>query len=271
MCGHGQKTRISYIKQIVTYARTGFRSDGRKVWYTARMLDVDLDEIKQMQSDLKTFAERAYPFATKATVNASAFDARKNAQENIREKMITRNKFSVGSVRVELARTLTVSRQESTVGSVAEYMRVQEFGGIERATGSEGVAIPTSFSAGLSESAKPRTRLPRRPNRLPNIRLSHRRNKAATRKQRNVAAVQGAVADGRKFIFMDLGRRQGIFKVTGGKRRPRVKMVYDLSRKSVVIPRNPWLAPAVRETEKRGPELFAKALKFQLDRRNILR
>lgn len=235
------------------------------------MLSVKTDQIKQMESDLKTFAARAYPFATKNTVNQGAFRGRMYAQQNIEQNMTNRNKFTRNSVRVEQTRTLDVRRQQAITGSIADYLADQEFGAIKTASGSEGVALPTSYSAGQGMGAQPRTRLPRKPNKMRNIKLRNRGRKGASRKQKNLVAIKGAAKSGNKFVFLDMGRTKGIFRVLGGRRKPRIKMVYDLSRPSVVVPRNPWLAPAVEQARKDMPEIYRKSLKFQLKRQGLFR
>ena len=70
---------------------------------------------------------------------------------------------------------------------------------------------------------------------------------------------------------MDLQRHPGIYRVTGGKRNPKIKLIHDMSKKSVSIPRNPWLAPAVRTVEERVPQFYKDALAFQLKRQGIFR
>lgn len=233
------------------------------------MLDADTKDLKRLERDLKTFAKRAYPFATKATINSAAFTARRKAQENIREEFVTRNRFTEQSVRVEQARTLDVSRQSATVGSIADYLEKQEFGGTETKKGSEGVPIATAFSAG-QRGQQPRTRLPRKPNKMRNIQLRNRSRPGGGRKQRNFVAVRQAAEGGQKYVWLDLGRRKGIFRVSGGKRRPKVNMVWDMSRQSIRIPRNPWLLPAVNDTRKEMPGMYLKALEFQAKRAGIL-
>ena len=235
------------------------------------MIKINDEEIKQFESDLKTFASRAYPFATKSTINRAAFETRKEWQGNIREEMVERNKFTVGSIRVEMARTLNVSRQAATAGSIAPYMEVQEFGGTKTKRGKQGVSIPTSVSSGEGEGSQPRQRLPRVPNRLANIRLSRKSPRARSRKQENFLRIQNAVKTGRKFIFLDLQRHPGIYKVTGGARNPKIKLMHDMSKKSVSIPRNPTLAPAVRTVEERVPQFYKEALVFQLKRQGLFR
>lgn len=234
------------------------------------MITVNTQDVKEMEADLKTFAHRAYPFATKSTINGAAFHAQREARSNVRNEMTTRNAFTVQSIQVDQARTLDVARQAATVGSTADYMETQEFGGTKTKTGKEGVAITTSFAAG-QEGQEPRSKLATKSNKLQNIALRKRQRKGKTRKQRNLIAVKQAARSSQKHVFMDLGRRQGIFRVMGGKRSPRVRMVHDMSRQSVNIPRSPWLSPAVKRTEAVIPSLYEDALRFQIRRNNIFR
>lgn len=229
------------------------------------MFQIDDRQIKQLENELKGFKDRALPFATKATVNRAAFETRKVAQETIREDMVNRNRFTVQSVQVDMARTLNIRQQQAAVGSTADYMEDQEFG----ATKSK-PALPTGYSAG-QEGAQPRTRLPRKPNKLANIRLAKKSKKGHSRKQRNFMAVKQAAQSGQKYVYLDMGRTKGIFRVLGGKRKPRIKMVHNLSRQSVTIPRNPWLAPAVAAVESQLPKFYGDALRFQLKRHGLLR
>ena len=234
------------------------------------MLKINDRQIREYEGDLKRFKMRAYPFATKATLNNAAWKARGFAQENIRNSMVTRNRFTVNSVLVEQTRTLNVSRQAATVGSIADYMETQEFGKTINRKGKHGVPIATSYSAGQGQNVQPRTRLPRKPNTMQAIQLRKQR-KTGSRKQRNYVAVKLAAESGSKFVFLDLGRRKGIFRVLGGKRKPRVKMVWSMGHRSVVVPANPWLAPAVRSTEQEIPRLYRDALRFQLRKQGLFR
>lgn len=233
------------------------------------MLDVDARDIDRFERDLRTFNERAFPYATRATLNSGAFDGRKAWQGELRGNMTLRNRYTERSVLVEQARTLDVERQAAVLGSTADYMTDQEFGGTRRKRGKLGVPIPTSYAAGQAEGAK-RTRMPRAANRLASVRL-RRRQRGDNRGLRNMLAVREAAENGGGFVYLDLGRRRGIFRITGGKRRPRVRMVYDLSRADVRIPRNPTLAPAVAKATRRMPQHYAEALKFQLDRAKLFR
>lgn len=245
----------------------------------AIMITVDTDQFKELEKDLKAFHSRAFPFATKNTLNSAAFKARELAQKDIRVKMITRNKFTKRSVIVEQSRTLNVRRQSASVGSTADYMEVQEFGGTKVKTGREGVAIPTSFSAGQGEQ-EPRTKLPRRPNNIRNIKLRKGRT-ARNRKQALIMKMQGAVKSGKRFIFHDFGggKKKGIFRVVGGGRNfkrgmpkgARLRMVYDMTEQAVDIPATPWLKPVVDTTQVLMPGMYKKSVLFQAKRLGLFK
>lgn len=228
------------------------------------MFDINTTDVKQLESDLKTFKARALPFATKATINRGAFETQKAARQNVRNDMVNRNKFSVQSIQVDQAKTLNIRQQEAAVGSIADYMEVQEFGGTKSKT-----VLPTSYSAGQGQNAQPRTRLPRKPNKLANIKLSGKGKRGKSKMQRNLIAIKQAAESGQKFVYLELRRVKGIFRVVGGKRRPKIKMVYNLDRKSVRVPATPWLAPAVEKIRPQMQKFYADALTFQLKRHNL--
>jgi hypothetical protein len=106
---------------------------------------------------------------------------------------------------------------------------------------------------------------------MANIRLGRSKLRASSAKQRMVIAVNQAVKTGRRYTYLDLGRTQGIFKVVGGRatgrgfpKGARLRMMYDMSRKSVTVPANPWLLPSAMFAQKFMPMEYRKALKFQL-------
>ena len=234
------------------------------------MIKAEFKEIRQLERDMTIFAKRGLPYATGSTLNRTAADARIEAQKNVKHQMTLRNRWTVGSIQYQKVRGLDISKQESATGSLQKYMLTQEDGGIERKSGKHGVAIPTGYSAG-QEGQQPRTRLPRRPNKLSNIQLTRLKAKTRSRKSINFVKVKLAAESGIKFVFMDLGRRKGIFRILGGKRKPRVKMVADLSNPVVRIPRNPWLEPAAEKSRKRMPRFYKEALKEQLRRHRLFR
>jgi hypothetical protein len=236
------------------------------------MFQIDDRDVKRLERELKGFKDRAYPFATKATINRAAFAAREIAQDFIKGKMIQRNAFTVRSVQVETARTLNVRHQQAVVGSRADYMADQEFGATRAKQGKHGVPIPTSATSGEGPGVVPRRKVPRRGNQIQNMSV-RRRAKAANRRQRNRIAIQEAAAAGgrNRFVFLDLGRRSGIYKVTGRKRKPKITKFYDLSRGTVTIPARPWLAPAVEKVQPLLQKFYGQALAIQLKRHGLFR
>lgn len=224
-----------------------------------------MKDIKKFEQTLKDLKFSALPFATKETMNQAVFKGQQLARTEVRNKMVLRNKFSISSIQFRKTQTLKLANQTASFGSTAKYMSDQEFGATKRKMGKHGVVLPTGYSAG-QEGKQPRTKLPRKPNKLQNIRITKERKKGQTRKLRNFIAVKQAVKKRRKFVFLDLGRKKGLFRIAGGKRNPKIKMVHDLSLKSVSIPANPWLNPAVNKLIPLVPAMYKKALLFQLKR-----
>lgn len=230
-------------------------------------LSINTREIDKLEAWLAVLNDRAIPFATKSALNSTAFLSRKVAQKfTIPQKMTLRNKHAVGSVRVEMAKTLRISKQESKVGSIVDYMADQEFGAIKPTRGKEGVRITTNFAAGQPDSQKPRTKVARGANKIRKIQLKRGKRKGKSRKQRNLIAIAEAGKSNNKYVFLNLGRRKGIFRVVGRSKTRRIKMVHDLTKPSVKIPRNPWLQPATKSAFRLMPKFYIKALNFQIDR-----
>ena len=225
-------------------------------------MTVDASQLHQFENKLRKLNRRGIPFANTETVNRAAFETQKEARRELGDRMTLRNKWSERSI---LVRKASLKTLEAAVGSTQAYMETQELGGRENATGKHGVAIPTTVASGEGRSGKPRRKLVRRPNKVSNIALS-RKARASSRKQRNVIAVKEAIKTGRRYIFLELQRRKGLFRVYGGKRNPRIEMIHDLSRKSVTIPKNPWLMPVANKQAAALPRYYGQALERQLRR-----
>jgi hypothetical protein len=243
------------------------------------MITGDFREVKDLADDLRKLNERGLAFASRETLNQTAFKARQQAQAIIERKMIQRNTWTKRSIKVEKVETLRISAQEAAVGSIEGYMEAQEFGGTERAGGKHGVPIVTSYAAG-QKKANPRTKAlgKKNPNRMKNLRLNkktRKKLKRLPRKQRIAASIRVAVESGNPYVLLrNVGRKKAaIFKVTGGKRKlksgkssAKIWMVHDLSQRSVRIPATPWLRPAVNLASLRVDDFYRRALLFQLRR-----
>lgn len=242
------------------------------------MIRPDLSDIRQFEKDLSAFASRALPFASRQAINKTAFDARADVQARIDDQLVQRNKFTRNSIRVEQTRSLRIENQRAVVGSIAPYFDDLEFGNVKTRTGKEGVPIATSYSAG-QDGQQPRTKIPRKPNRMQNITLAARRRKPKHRRQANLFAVQDAVTTGKRVVFLDFGRTKGLFRVLGGRKRfkrgwpkgARIKMLWDMSRTTVRTPSHDLFSGMVREIEPTWATNYHEALTFQARRAGLFR
>lgn len=234
-------------------------------------ITLDDKELKRFERDLKEFASRAFPFATKQTVNQGATRAQGAAKRIIRKKMVLRNKRTIQGIRVEQTRTLQVRRQIAIVGSLDPWMEDQEFGSTRVSRGRRGRPQTTSQGSGEGDVARPRKRLARPANTLRRIKLSRRKRVGARgTRRRALIAVKVAQKRGDKHIFMDLGGSKnavGIFKVT----KRGIKLVQAMGLRSHVVPARPWLKPAVDEIIPHMPAIYRQSLKFQMKRHGLFR
>lgn len=198
--------------------------------------EVSFHGLDELRSAVAGFARAGVPEAARRALNRTAFDAREEWQEQMRTRLTLRNRWTEGSVRVIQARGTKPERMVATVGSLADYMALQEEGGTISKSHKHGVTIPTTIASGEGRASH-RKKVVRRPNRLPNIVLANRVGQ--TRKQRNAIAIRQALADGRKYVFLELERRAGIFRLSGGARRTKLDMVWDITRPAVQIPATP--------------------------------
>lgn len=226
---------------------------------------LDQRQVRALADGLKAANEKAVPYAVRDALNTTAFEARKEWQSQLRAKMILRNKWTVGSLRVVKATGTALRTMQSQVGSLVPYMAVQEDGGSERAKGKHGVPIPTTTAAGQSLKAAKRTRQVTKRNWQSAIHLSGK--VTGTRPRRNAVALRVALKSG-GVAFLDLGRRKGLFRVTGSKngKSMRIRMIWDMSRKSVLTKPHPTLGPTVKVIEGKAPAIQTAALQRQFDR-----
>lgn len=228
------------------------------------MITIDNDGVMKLADKLEKMSGRAIPYATRSALNKAAFFARGEAQEVIGRNMIERNKWTRRSVMVQTAKGLNINKQESEVGSVQDYMETQEYGGTVTGRGKT-KPIPTGYAAGQDGQRK-RTKVPTRVNKMRNIRVGSR-NRRNTLFQSAIIAANA----GDKF-FKTSGRKSAIYRVWGKRKRKgqwtrvKMRMVYDMSRRSVRVPKSPWLAPAIKATVKAWPRILKKEIILQLRR-----
>lgn len=222
---------------------------------------VDTKGIKRFEKDLRKLNRKGFPYAVKATLDSVAFDARKQWQGEIQERFTLRNRYTVSSIRVEKAKGRNVSSMHSTVGSVADYMEHQEERGETRRGGKYGPPVPTLDA----RSGKSEKRPVARPNKLSRIQLGARGlSKFSTKRQKIAVAASMAARSGSKYVMLPIAGSEGIYKLSGSARRPRMRMIWSMSNASVRIPPQPTMKPAVQQSMKRTSKHYEKALKFQL-------
>lgn len=219
----------------------------------------------QFERILGQLSKTALPIAMNRTLNTTAFEARKHAQDTVREKMVNRNRFTLQSFRVEQARRFG---EPAVMGTVAPYMVDQEFGATRRGK-RDSKPIPTSFSAGQAR-APTRTRTVRDTNKMQSIQLRKGGARFKNKRQQNRVTIMQASTKGSKYVYLDMFRRKGIFKVIGRGESARVEMVHDLSRKSVTIKPTPVVGPAARLAGSHMSAIYYDTLQFQMRRLGAL-
>lgn len=228
---------------------------------------LDSHAIKDFEKRLVRF-KSAIPIADQQARNIGVRYAQFQAKKLVKKKMIIRNNWTLGSIQIELARG--GFQNPAKVGSRQQYMADQEFGATAgKGKGSEGRRMTTPYASGEGEQARPRRKLARGMNRVSRIRLKNKRTAGKSIRQRAVIAIQQAAKSGNKFVYLNMPwtkGKKGIYKVIGGRRRPRIKMVHSMKKPSVVIPKNPWLKPTVDETIKKMPKFYLATLSKQAKR-----
>lgn len=221
-----------------------------------------------MQRQLETLSKRAVPYAARELVNGLAFAGRVAWQREMQDALTLRNRFTERRALVDPARTLRIRAMEARLGHTEEYMRLLEEGKPERAA-KRWRPIVTEIGAGQARGSlrggRKRAVLPKRIiTKLGSLKVSG--IASLSRKARNARSIQGAIRSGRRLALLDLGHRKGVYRITGGKRKPIVSELYNLSHRKTRMPRIPLLQRALTRALKAAPYLANVALERQLAR-----
>ena len=237
-------------------------------------IKVDTSELVGLEIDLGRLYKAAIPYADVDAKNRIARDLKNNWQGEMRSKFTLRNTFTERSLRVVKA---SMQNPVATVGSISPYLDKQEDGGQIRSKGRWGKPVPTA-AARIGEDP---SRLISSPYKLKNVRLpkrAHRARRGGRGAANRAAVVAAAQAGGRnRFAFLDLGRRKGIFRVRGRATKRRgtyalqVRMIADLSNRTIRIPAHPTLQPAISTSVSRGGEMYRRALVAQIERQRLFK
>lgn len=218
---------------------------------------------KQVPHDINRAAEKA--------LTSTAWKCRQIAQNRIGRQFIERNRWTRGSVGVERARPGPLHTMESRCGSWEDYMRRQEEGHVRRSGSEYGTPVAGSAAAG-QPGAPVRTRTQRPRFRMTNLTVRHKgaRNRAAV-----IGAVNAAVKDGSRIVFIDdKDSVAGIYYVRGGKAtksgwpgKARLELLHLLSERSVRVVASPWLLPSSKLAGARTARFFVHELNRALAKR----
>lgn len=221
-----------------------------------------------MQRELEAASRSGVPRAARELVNGMAFEARAAWQDEMRRSLTLRNKFTERRALVVRATTLRRTGMEARLGHTEPYMALLEDGKREKAS-KRFRAIPTEIAAGQSfgSLAGGRKRAVRPSSIITRLgSLKVKGAKARGRKANNARAIQGGLKSGRRLALLDLGRGKGIYRIKGGRRKPKILKLYDLSRRSTPMPRIPTLQRAINRALNRSHLIAFAALERQLFR-----
>ena len=225
------------------------------------ILRADVSSVRQYERKLEAFADRGAQFAQMQTTNEIAGRTHTRAVDAVGSQFINRTPYTRGSIRMHRADTRTL---EAEVGSYAPYLRDQELG----ATGGP-TNVPTPVASGENPRAKVRRKAVRRPNRMNAINIKGKRPNTGNRKQDNIVAVKEAAESKSRYVFQDRGRKKGIYRVTGGVRKTRIRLVQDLTRDRRVVKPKPWLQPLLSSSHDQAAAIHKRNVLRQLARRNF--
>jgi hypothetical protein len=233
-------------------------------------ITLDLRGVDEMQRHLETIAKKAVPYAARETLNTLAFRGRAIWQEEMASSLTLRNKFTQRGARVDMARTLRVDSMEATLGHTEDYMYRLEHGKSERAA-QKWRPIPTEVAAGQAYGSLGggRKKAVKRANIIKTLgSLKTKGFRGRSRKAQNARAITQAAKSGKRLALLDLGNRKGIYRVMG-KKKLKVRKLYDLSRKVTPMPRIPTLQRTLDKTLTLAPRIAYEAMQKQLHRHHV--
>jgi hypothetical protein len=229
--------------------------------------DIEFRGLDEMQRELERLSRRALPYAAREMLNGLAFAGRKIWQDEMRASLTLRNAFTERRALVDRASGSRMADMEAILGHTEDYMRRLESGIGERARRG-GLPIPTETAAGQAKGSLPagRKRAVKRALVIRVLGKIKRQSQSLPRRVRNARAVREAVRNGSRLAYLELDRRRGIYKIMGGKKRPKVRKLYDLSRRAVPLPRIPTLQRTLDKALLQAPAIGLAAVQRQLDR-----
>lgn len=233
-------------------------------------LTISLRGLDEMQRELETMAKRAVPYAARDMLNSLAFAGRKIWQDEMRASLTLRNAWTTRQALVQKASGTRMPEMQSVLGHTEDYMLRMEYGAGEHAKRG-GVFIPTETAAGQAKGSlrAGRKRAVRKSLIIKVLGKVKRQPRSLSRKARNARAIREAIRDGSRLAYLEMERKRGIYIIKGGRKRPDVRKLYDLTRPFVPMPRIPTLQRTIDRTMTQAPSIGLAAVMRQLDRLRI--
>lgn len=201
-------------------------------------------DVNNFMKEIRTLHKKEFPKVVKTGLILTTRTAAKFARENVDKDFVNRNKYTLRSVRYNQVQGTRPSNMFTEMGSVQEYMALQEHGGTVKNDGGGDVALVTR-SARVNRNRKKQTKKKMRLSQvgsLPKFKGSDVIEQlsafAKVGKKRKLAVVEGS------------NIRKGIYSIV---RAPRKKvgapfnmtMMYSLNEKSYHVDATKWMEPAV--------------------------
>lgn len=240
------------------------------------MLTVQWKGLDKLTKDLNTAQKTAVPYAIRSYLTTAAFEARKVWQGETRKSFTLRNQYTERSI-IAVKPMGKGDAMHSKVGSFASYMGTAEEDSHRSATGRWG--IPGAAAAGQAPGTK-RTRVVRRAAALGVLHVAHP-NVRGSKARRNAAAIRLAIQSGKGVALLERpGGGKGLFRVMGGRQRwgrkgfsqraLKLRLLWDVSRRSVAVPGSHTLANTLKALDPKLPHMAQVALLEQLRRHHVL-
>lgn len=204
--------------------------------------------------------EKANTIAVRNTLNIQAAISRRNYLKNVQEDFTLRNTFTKRSIQFDKAEELSISQMESRTGSKADYMVMQEEGGVKKPKSGNRLAIGEKGARGGSNQSVIAKSLYLRKMKNNSVKGSFKKN-YKSRKARSVARM--AVGFNKKKF---LKKADGIymissFKSRNGRIRARMTRIYNLKKRSVKIKPTHALERAIEKPVIDGPNIHKSQIK----------
>lgn len=213
--------------------------------------------------------EKAVGIASRNTLNIMAALTSRGYKKNAKDNLTLRNTFTTRNIKFEKTQYIKMKRQVTKAGATerADYMELQDKGGLRKTRSGRNLAIPQKGSRGGSNK-----RVVSRQSYLRKIsRRTVRWPKGKGTKSSRTVAV-AAVAK-KKNLFMNYGKN--IYQITSfnkinGRIRFTKRHLYNTSQKSTRVRRQPMLEPATKKPIRDAQNIFNSQLNKQLRSKKIV-